>query len=100
MRIFCIADKESSLGFKLAGIELRQVSTQREAKEALKVALAMENMGIIFVTTKVARLIKEDIERLTYEDKFPLIIDIPSKGETEGRKPIGKFLKEAIGISI
>ena len=54
MTFFCIADKDSSLGFKLAGIETIEVSTRADAAEALQVARADKNTGIILVTEKAA----------------------------------------------
>jgi V/A-type H+-transporting ATPase subunit F len=100
MVFFCIADKDSSLGFKLTGVETREVSTKSEALEALQVALAMENVGIILVTGKVAFLIKEEIDKLIYQPRLPLILEIPSRGEALKRRGVGEFLKEAIGVSV
>ena len=52
MRFFCIADKDSSLGFRLAGVETREVTTKAEAVEAFQVALATDEIGILVITEK------------------------------------------------
>ena len=100
MNFFCIADSASSLGFKLAGVETREVSARSEALEALKVATTDENVGIILVTQLAASLIEDELEKLMYSKKLPLILEIPSRGEVRKRKSTGEVLKKAIGISI
>ncbi|MDP2929231.1 MAG: V-type ATP synthase subunit F [Candidatus Omnitrophota bacterium] len=100
MNFFCIADRASSLGFKLAGVETREVSARSEALEALKVATTAENVGIILVTRLAASLIEDELDKLMYSRKLPLILEIPSCGEERKRKSAGEVLKKAIGISI
>jgi vacuolar-type H+-ATPase subunit F/Vma7 len=100
MNFFCIADKESSLGFRLSGIETREVSTRPETLEALKVALATADIGVILITEGVSSFIKDEVEELTYQKDLPLILELPSRGEGRRRKGIGEVLKKAIGISI
>jgi len=101
MNFFCIADSASSMGFKLAGVETREVSVRSEALEALKVATSSESVGVILITQKAALLIEEEMEELLYSKSLPLILEIPSSG-TEAKKPksVSEILKKAIGISI
>ncbi|MDD5583602.1 MAG: V-type ATP synthase subunit F [Candidatus Omnitrophica bacterium] len=100
MTFFCIADKDSSVGFKLSGIETREVSTRSDALEALRVALATENIGVILITEKITTFINEEIEELTYQRQLPLILKIPSRGLASKSTGMGEFLKKAIGISV
>jgi V/A-type H+-transporting ATPase subunit F len=100
MIFFCIADKDSSLGFKLSGIVTREVSSRQDALEALSVARATKDVGIILVTEKAANLIKDALHELIYHNELPLILELPSRGITPKRRGTGEFLKEAIGISI
>jgi vacuolar-type H+-ATPase subunit F/Vma7 len=100
MNFLCIADKASSLGFRFAGIETREVSTRGDALGALKVALAAENIGVIIVTEKVSDFIREEIDQLIYEQSLPLILEVPSRGQPGKERNLGEFLKQAIGVSI
>ncbi|MDP2922848.1 MAG: V-type ATP synthase subunit F [Candidatus Omnitrophota bacterium] len=100
MTFFCIADKDSSLGFKFSGIEVREASTKKEALEALRVGMAIENVGIIVVTEKVSSLIREEIDEILYRQELPLILEVPSRGQIKTRKSVGEFLKEMIGLSV
>lgn len=100
MEFFCIADKESSLGYKLSGVETREVSSRPEALEGLKVALAMEKLGIIIITSKAASWLRVEIDEIIYKQEIPLILEVPSKGgQIEGRG-IEDFLKGALGVSV
>ena len=100
MHFFCIADSASSLGFKLAGVETREVSARSEALEALKVAASSEGVGVILVTQKVASLIEEEMEGLLYSKSLPLVLEIPSYGMKAKARSAGEVLKKAIGISV
>jgi vacuolar-type H+-ATPase subunit F/Vma7 len=100
MRFFCIADSGSSLGFKLAGVETREVSARSEALEALKVASSSEGVGVILVTQKAASLIEAELEEMIYGKSLPLVLEIPSRGVEARTRSVGEVLKKAIGISI
>jgi V/A-type H+-transporting ATPase subunit F len=100
MNFFCIADKDSALGFQFSGVQTRQASNVAEAKEALAVALATEDIGVIIVTEKVSRLIGDQIDELTYKQDLPLVLEIPSRGGKRRTRDIGEFLKRSIGISV
>ncbi|MDD5173311.1 MAG: V-type ATP synthase subunit F [Candidatus Omnitrophota bacterium] len=101
MRFFCIADRASSLGFKLAGVDTREVSVRSEALEALKVAVSSEDVGILLITQKAASFIEGELDELLYSKPLPLVLEIPSRGiDTKKPKTAGEVLKKAIGISI
>jgi len=100
MAFFCIADKESSLGFRLAGVDTREVSSRSDALEALKVALATEEAGILLVTEKAATFLRQELDSLMYKNQKPLILELPSRGEVTKRKSVGDYLKDIIGVSV
>ncbi|MCX5666509.1 MAG: V-type ATP synthase subunit F [Candidatus Omnitrophica bacterium] len=100
MHFFCIADSASSLGFKLAGVETREVSARSEALEALKVAASSEGVGVILVTQKAASFIEEELDEMLYSKSLPLVLEIPSRGVETKTKSVSEVLKKAIGISV
>jgi vacuolar-type H+-ATPase subunit F/Vma7 len=100
MDFFCIADRDSGLGFRLAGVETREVATKEEASAALDAALAKENVGVVIVTHKCAPFIRERIDDITYSKRPPLILEVPSRGEFKTKHAAGAMLKKAIGISV
>lgn len=100
MTFFCIADKESSLGFTLAGVETIEVSCRSDAMEALKVALATEEAGVLLVTEKATSFLRQELDELMYKNQRPLVLELPSRGEIKKRRSVGDFLKDIIGISV
>jgi V/A-type H+-transporting ATPase subunit F len=100
MIFFCIADYESSLGFKFAGIETKEVLSRTEALQALQAALARQDVGIIIITEKAASYIRQEIDEILYRQEPPLILEVPSRGEQTKKKSVSAFLKEIVGVSI
>ena len=98
MKFFCIADAGSSLGFKLTGVETRDVASRPQALEALKEAKENKEIGIILVTQKAAELIQEEVQTHIEGSPVPLILEIPSRGMQPKRKSAAELLKELAGF--
>jgi V/A-type H+/Na+-transporting ATPase subunit F len=98
MNFFCIADKESGLGFRLAGIATREVESRPEALDALAAARADKELGIILVTARAADLMREEISLQISENPLPLVLEIPSKGEVRPRKSAAELLRQIAGM--
>ena len=100
MDFFCISDQDSAVGFRLAGIETRGVSTKAEALEALKVGRATKGVGIIIITEKAAAHIKDEVKSQISQNPIPLVLEVPSRGEKPKRRSAAELLKELAGIGI
>jgi vacuolar-type H+-ATPase subunit F/Vma7 len=100
MKFFCIADRESSPGFRLSGVETREVTGKNETLLTLKAAVERPEVGIVLITEKAADWAREEIDRLFYGARLPLILEIPSLGEFRPRKNASDLLKKTLGISI
>ncbi|HHS14293.1 MAG TPA: Vacuolar H+transporting two-sector ATPase F subunit [bacterium] len=101
MKFRVIADAETVLGFRLAGIEGSVVNSSEEALDALKEALNGREVGIILITERVAQTIRHEVDRLLYSTTFPLILEIPdSRGALEGRGNIRDWVRSAVGITL
>ena len=98
MVFFCIADKESSLGFKLAGIPTREASNRAEALEALQEAWADKNTGVILVTDRAAAYIEDEIKVHLDNKPIPLVLKLASRGQKPSRKSSSELLKGLGGI--
>jgi len=101
MNFFVIGDEDTVLGFSLVGVQGRAVSSLLEAREGFKAAVSTPDVGIIIITERIARQIREDVDRYVYETTIPLIIEIPDrKGPVPGVKTIPELIKEAVGIKV
>jgi V/A-type H+/Na+-transporting ATPase subunit F len=100
MVFFCIADKESSLGFKLAGILTREASNRAEALEALQEARANKDTGVILITDRAAAYIEEEIKVQIDSKPIPLVLRMASRGQKPSRKSSAELLKGLGGIGV
>ena len=99
MKFRVIGDRQTVLGFRLVGVEGVEVEDRDEALAALKEAAAMEGIGIILITEKVAARIRDEVEARLYGMGFPLVLEIPdSQGPSAERPPIEDIVRKAIGI--
>ena len=79
MTILCIADSESSRGFRLSGIETREVTTREDVEAALEAAFTVPGVGIVFVTKRAAELARDRINEAGLRHQEPLVMEIPSR---------------------
>jgi V/A-type H+-transporting ATPase subunit F len=100
MKFFCIADKDSALGFKLAGVETAEVSNQQEALTAFNKALSIKDIGVILVTYSAAEYIRPEISAQIYQRELPLVLELPSRDKAGKPRNANEFLKSAIGMSV
>ncbi|MGE5308991.1 MAG: V-type ATP synthase subunit F [Deltaproteobacteria bacterium] len=98
MVFFCIADRESGLGFRLAGVETRDVSSRDEALDALSAARSDKDVGIILITSKAADLVRDEVSEHISLNPMPLILEVPSKGDFRPRKSAGELLRQIAGM--
>jgi vacuolar-type H+-ATPase subunit F/Vma7 len=98
MKFFCIADSESGLGFRLAGIETRDVATRDEALAALSDAKFLPETGIILITGAAADLVRDEIAQQISLNPLPLILEIPSRGERRPQRSASELLRQIAGM--
>ena len=101
MKVLVIGHPDAVLGFSLAGVDGRPVSTAEEADQALDEALAARDIGIILVTQDVARLIHARVEDLKLHSTVPLVVEIPSpEGVSPDEPSLSELVLRAIGIKL
>lgn len=101
MRFFVIGDYETVLGLRLVGVDGAVAVERDDALAALKEAVAMDDVGVVLVTEKVAAEIRDEVEARLYGIGFPLVLEIPdSSGPVPDRLKIEEVVRRAIGISI
>mgnify|MGYP000339521014 FL=1 len=99
-RVAVIGDKDSVLAFKALGVEVYTVIDGNEASEKIK-DLAKEEVGVIFITEKLAQQIPSTIDK--YRDQMtPAIILIPGNTGSMGigLADINKSVEKAVGANI
>ncbi len=101
MKYFVIADEDTVLGFRYAGVEGRAVRTPEEARAALAEQVASGLTGIVILTDEIADTIQDEVNRLRFESRTPLIVQIPGPdGPRPGRPDLTAVIREAMGIKV
>jgi V/A-type H+-transporting ATPase subunit F len=101
MKVVVIGHPEAVMGFSLAGVNGRSVSTVAEANAALDEALRARDNGLVLVTRDVAMLVQPRMEDLKLRSTLPLIVEIPSpEGIPQDEPSLGEIVLRAIGIKL
>lgn len=101
MRVLVVGHPDAVLGFSLAGVDGKAVSTAEDAEKALNEALASRDVGIILVTQDVARLLQPRVEDLKLHSTIPLVVEIPSpEGVSADEPSLSELVLRAIGIKL
>jgi len=100
MKIVLMGDRDTALGFKLAGVHevysFEETSLEnKRAKNKLKELIEREDVGIILITERLAQRI--EIPDVT----FPIILQIPDKfGSIFGEEQLREIVRKAIGVEL
>ncbi|WP_456471904.1 V-type ATP synthase subunit F [Methanocaldococcus sp.] len=95
MKIGVIGDRETAIGFRLAGLEdVYEVNNKDEALDAIKKLSSNKDIAFIIITERLAEEIREDIKKIN-----KVIIEIPDKnGKIEREDPIKELIRKAVGV--
>ncbi|MFQ5815993.1 MAG: V-type ATP synthase subunit F [Candidatus Hydrothermarchaeaceae archaeon] len=103
MRISFIGDKDTAIGFQLAGVkDARAVESPEEARAALRDLAKDRDTGLIMITERLADKLRDDITAITEGKVTPIVVEIPDKGGPIEKKidPIKELVKRAVGVEI
>lgn len=79
MRMVCISrSNDIAIGLRLAGVESFFIRDEQKIKEKIKELSKDADVGIINVTEEVYEMAKEELEKISKEQKLPLVVKIPN----------------------
>ena len=103
MKIAIVADFDTVNCFKLAGLgNAYAVKDVKEAEKQVRELLETPDFALIIVTVQIANRIRELINEVTEEKTFPLIVSVPSVGDSSllAVDPINELIKRKTGIEL
>lgn len=102
MRFYLISDNvDTQVGLRLSGIDGIVIHDDSEVREALKNAMAMEDVAVILITERLVSLCPELIYELKLSQTRPLIVEIPDRhGNGRTKDSITRYVQEAIGVKL
>ena len=101
-KIGVMADKETSVYFKLGGVKNSWVvKSEEEAVKTFEEIKSKQLVSLIIVTEPVFNWIKDKIGRGKKEVELPLVVSIPTR---KGGKPqvdiLADLIKRTVGVEI
>ncbi|MEW6381314.1 MAG: V-type ATP synthase subunit F [bacterium] len=102
MKFFLVGDKETVLGFSLAGVEGVAAESAQQALSALRRAVRRRDVGICLITEKLAEQLRPHINKMLLQKKgAALILEIPDRlGPLPGKRSVEDFALSALGIKV
>lgn len=103
-KLVVLTDKESSYGFKLAGVDVFEADDPDVAKKKLIALINDDRSGIIAIDEDLMALMDERVREKIDKLYRPIVIPIPSKKKVEisDARPeyIRRLIRRAVGFDI
>ena len=101
MKFFLIGDKETALGFSLAGIESAPAESEAETLSILRKAKSRSDIGIYLITERLAKLVRPFLDSMLMQKGGPLVLEIPDRyGPLPERQSIEAIVLSALGVKV
>jgi len=101
MKFFVIADNDTVLAFRYAGVDGAAVSDAPTARAEFLEISRKADIGVIIMTDVVADGIREEVDNVQARGVSPLVVEIPGPGGLlEGKRTLLELITEAVGVRI
>ena len=100
-RFIVITDPDRAVGFRLAGVDVFEVSGQEMVKKIVQPLLYKDDIGIVAVNEEYLLALDNKVMDRIEKMHRPIVIPIPSKAKSLDRASyVERLLKKAIGYNI
>ncbi len=96
-----VTDPETAAGFRLAGVEVIEISSPEEAKKTIPALLNADDTGIVGISEEFMSVLDPELLATIEKTYRPIIIPIPSRAKkVVSETYIERLLRRAIGYNI
>ena len=100
-KFLVVTDPETAPGFRLAGVEVIEASSQEEARKAINALVFKDDTGIVAVNEEFIAALDQKLVDTIEKTYRPIMIPIPSRARRIDRTSyIERMLQRAIGYNI
>ena len=101
MSYFVIGDEDTVLGLRYAGVQGEIVDDAEKAREIFNRVCRSKRYNLIMLTETIADSIRADVNRVRFDVKEPLVVEVPGpEGPSPVREDLLKLIQEAVGIRL
>jgi len=96
---YVIADEDTVVGFRYAGVRGVTVSSPEQAAAELDRLVAQKAELIIITTERIAETVRDKIQAARFSEELPLIVEIPGpSGPAPDAPSLLDRIRGAVGI--
>ena len=95
-----IADRDTAVGFRLAGVKVAAADTPAEAEAHLTAILEEGQCGLLLIVEQLALGLSEQLQRRVERAGLPLVVPLPMETAWRGEERSLQYLLELIRRSI
>ena len=101
MSYYVIADEDTVMGFRYAGVPGEVVENAAEAREAFARACSEEGHDIVILTEEIAAGMRDEVNRIRFEVQTPIVVEVPGAGGPMPDRPdLLHLIREAVGLRL
>ena len=100
-KFLVVTDPDTAPGFRLAGVEVIEASSQEEARKVINTLVFKDDTGIVAVNEEFIAALDQKLVETIEKTYRPIMIPIPSRARRGDRTSyIERMLQRAIGYNI
>jgi V/A-type H+/Na+-transporting ATPase subunit F len=100
-KFLVVTDPDTAPGFRLAGVEVIEASSQEEARKVINALVFKDDTGIVAVNEEFIAALDQKLVETIEKTYRPIMIPIPSRAKRIDRTSyIERMLQRAIGYNI
>lgn len=102
--VVAVMDREAGLGYRLAGVELREASTAEEMGRKAEALSADPGIRLVILDEDLFRGLPRALQRKLEESRKPVFIPVPSlplrKGALPPEEYVARLIRRAVGYQV
>ncbi len=103
-RVVALVDEESGVGYRLAGVDVRGVSSADEMDRRAQGLLADPEVRLVILDESLFRELRAPLRRKLEESRKPLFVPVPSfplrQGTAGPEEYVTRLMRRAIGFQV
>ena len=97
---FVIGDNNLVTGFRLVGVQGKEVASVSEAQEALRQVLTQSDIAIVVISDEYSSQMQPQIEQARMKSVKPVIVEIPSSKSPPGKDKFSSYINKVLGFKL
>ena len=98
MKVVALGEKAFVTGFVLSGVQGEYVSSPPEALGKIRRLLKDPDVGLIIISSEIAKPIQDDLTQIRSKRPIPLIYGVPGPGGKQEKVEYREMLKQILGV--